>query len=313
MHRLAALLLAILALFGLTRAPLAQTSEYATLATISATMGVNGSRVCMGESSRGDIGCPSYAPSVNAAGLLNASSLIAGGLTVTGATSLSTISATVGDFTTLRVNGVAITGGGGGGGGWVDTTSLVLNQSVGTSWIDLNLSSVIGARSTLVLLRVIANTDGQAIFRTRGEGTEVGTGASYSNLFATWHSNIVLRTDPSGFVQVRTNSPSGNLTIHLLGYMAAGGGGGSSTIPGGVSGSIQFNSGGSFAGRSDVTLDASGNMGLGVADTGAKLNVAGRTSTTVLQLGESNDTCTTATVGTIRRNPATGRFQICRM
>ena len=68
MSRCAAFLLAALALVGFAEAPLSQTSEYATLATISATMGINGNRICVGEASRGDIGCPTYAPFVNIIG-----------------------------------------------------------------------------------------------------------------------------------------------------------------------------------------------------------------------------------------------------
>lgn len=113
MRRCAALLLAVIALVGLAGAPAAQTNEYAFVATISDTLGVNTGRLCLGDATRGDIGCPTYAPSVSSGGLLTVTSVLTGGLTVTGATSLSTISATVGDFTTLRVNGVAVTGGGG--------------------------------------------------------------------------------------------------------------------------------------------------------------------------------------------------------
>lgn len=51
--------------FGATGPAHAQIwSEYAM---VSATMGVSDSRVCLGEGSRGDIGCPAYAPYVDAA------------------------------------------------------------------------------------------------------------------------------------------------------------------------------------------------------------------------------------------------------
>jgi len=50
-------------------------SEYAF---ISSTMGVSDSRICIGEASRGEIGCPSYAPTVSPTGRINA----AAGLTV---------------------------------------------------------------------------------------------------------------------------------------------------------------------------------------------------------------------------------------
>jgi hypothetical protein len=101
----------VLASLMLAVPTLAQT--WGTLVNISDTMGVSANRVCIGEGSRQDIGCPTYAPSVSSGGLFTATSIATGGLTVTGATSLSTISATVGDFTTLRVGGVPVASGGG--------------------------------------------------------------------------------------------------------------------------------------------------------------------------------------------------------
>lgn len=105
-------LILLLGLLGLlwSGAPHAQTSEYANLATISATMGINGGRVCLGEATRNDLGCPTYAPSVNTAGLLTANTMMTGGLTVTGATSISTVSATTGDFESIRVRDIQLNG-----------------------------------------------------------------------------------------------------------------------------------------------------------------------------------------------------------
>ncbi|TKW60750.1 MAG: tail fiber domain-containing protein [Blastochloris viridis] len=42
--------------------------DWGAIATISSTMGVQDGRLCLGETTRGDIGCPGYTPSVNAAG-----------------------------------------------------------------------------------------------------------------------------------------------------------------------------------------------------------------------------------------------------
>lgn len=128
------ILLATALLAGLGALGWAQSWGFSAVANISATMGVNDGRVCIGEASRQDIGCPTYAPSINAAGLLTATSIATGGLTVTGATSLSTVSATVGSFTSLTVNGVAVTGGGGGGGGdrlTSGTSSVAVNSATG--------------------------------------------------------------------------------------------------------------------------------------------------------------------------------------
>lgn len=45
---------------------------------VSATMGISDSRICIGEGSRGDLGCPSYAPTISPTGRINATA----GLTV---------------------------------------------------------------------------------------------------------------------------------------------------------------------------------------------------------------------------------------
>lgn len=44
---------------------LVHADDWGGLATISATMGVNDGRICIGEGSRNDIGCPSYSPYVS--------------------------------------------------------------------------------------------------------------------------------------------------------------------------------------------------------------------------------------------------------
>jgi len=90
----ARMLWAALMLLGGLAAPYAQTPSFATLATISSSLGVNADRLCVGEASRQDIGCPSYAPSLSSGGLLTATTLAAGGFTVTGATSLNSVSVT---------------------------------------------------------------------------------------------------------------------------------------------------------------------------------------------------------------------------
>lgn len=106
---------------------------WGTVANISNTMGVNINRVCIGEASRQDIGCPTYAPSVTTSGQFIATSIATGGLTVTGATSLSTLSATVGAFNSLTVGGQPV------GPGALDdritsstTAAAIANQSGGT-------------------------------------------------------------------------------------------------------------------------------------------------------------------------------------
>jgi hypothetical protein len=51
----------------------AQASDWGGLATISSTLGINPNRLCIAEASRGDIGCPLYAPLVSNTGVLEVS------------------------------------------------------------------------------------------------------------------------------------------------------------------------------------------------------------------------------------------------
>jgi hypothetical protein len=503
MFRCAAFLLAAVALFGLAGAPKAQTFEFSTMANISATMGVVGGRVCLGEASRQDIGCPTYAPSVTTGGQFIATSMATGGLTVTGATSLSTISATIGDFTTLRVNGVPVTGGGGGsasptnvpafsvhrngvnqtvtaavntGVDWTneyfdtlnnfDTSTdrftpnvagryliqgslycgtvtsycqIYINKNggiVGTQFIYstdsvVELTTIVemnGTTDYLTMSGMAANgttfngstaaTYFQGSLLASGNGLISGTSGPLDRISSSNSQAMALATD-GGTVSFTLGGTAGAAYLHpALGLVASGvsttgsvsasrlfvstvgggagltigGGGGSggpldristsgvssgaglaavvadagtvnftlggtagaaylhpalglvvagvsttgsvsasrlfvSTVgggagltiaggggtPAGVSGSIQFNGGGSFAGRNDLVVDSAGRVGIGNAAPNASLEVAGRVSTTVLQLGTDAGGCTTTTIGTVRRDPATGRTQICRM
>ncbi|TKW61292.1 MAG: hypothetical protein DI628_01285 [Blastochloris viridis] len=51
--------------------PVVMAQDWGALATISSTMGISSSRVCIGEADRGDIGCPTYAPTISPTGTLN--------------------------------------------------------------------------------------------------------------------------------------------------------------------------------------------------------------------------------------------------
>ncbi|QLF72049.1 hypothetical protein FE840_020645 (plasmid) [Peteryoungia desertarenae] len=70
----AAWLLAVLAAIS----PPAHANNWGEIAIISATLGVSDSRICIGESSRGDIGCPGFAPTISPTGRIHATA----GLTV---------------------------------------------------------------------------------------------------------------------------------------------------------------------------------------------------------------------------------------
>lgn len=65
-------LLVLEVVFGLMVST-AVAQDWGKLAGISSTMGVNAQRLCLGEASRGDIGCLTYAPSVTTGGNLEVS------------------------------------------------------------------------------------------------------------------------------------------------------------------------------------------------------------------------------------------------
>lgn len=66
-------------LLGLAVPMAAYADQYDDFAVISSTLGVQDGRVCVGEASRGDIGCPAYAPSVASDGSISATRFVGDG------------------------------------------------------------------------------------------------------------------------------------------------------------------------------------------------------------------------------------------
>lgn len=86
-------------LLGAAAASPALAQDWGQVATISSTLGVNAGRLCVGEGTRSDIGCPTYAPSVSTGGLLTATAL-----------SATTLNGNYASFTTLSAGNVSFTG-----------------------------------------------------------------------------------------------------------------------------------------------------------------------------------------------------------
>lgn len=456
MSRRAAFLLAAFALVGFAGAPQAQTSEYANVAMISATMGVSGSRVCIGEGSRGDIGCPTYAPFLNSAGDLGLGTAtpVPYGLHIRRGSSSAGISVDAPSSEQTSIDLFTIGNG-----------QNALGQAGTRGWHILarGKTNSIEDRGNLVFYHW-DGTGWYSPFSINDETGNIGIGVISATAKLTVFDGEI-QTASSGAACTGPLAGAIRYTGGNLSYCNGSAwtliGGASGGTPGGVSGSIQFNSGGAFAGRSDVIVDetgsiqvgsrvllardganngwigatgsgseterlaigflsspttgaiqdiffqaggaermrinSAGNIGIGTGNptfpltvygggaialvgigrsstevdfaypyesvgtitsvtnlrlqsansiifhTGmtsnepddnskarvridengsmgigtiwptAPLEVAGRVSATIMQIGESNDGCTTATVGSIRRNPATGRFQICRM
>lgn len=353
MRRCAALLLAVIALLGLAGAPAAQ-NEYAFVATISDTLGVNTDRLCLGDATRGDIGCPTYAPSVSSGGLLTATSVLTGGFSVTGATSLTTVS-----VTTLHAAGgiqlaspTAVTACNSGSAGTIryNSPTTTLELCTGSGWQPMGVGIPAGTISAFAsttcptgwseytsargrFLRGIDNGAGNDPSGTRAPGNiQNDAFASHSHQTytdnSTWHvpgsggkyATTAGDTSPDltsavGAAETRPKNVAVtfcqfNGTSNGWNNPLSGGGGGT---PGGSDTQVQYNSGGSFAGSSGLTFNNAASRLTATNVSASAVEVTGRVSATVMQLGESNETCTMGTLGTIRRNPATGKLQICRL
>jgi hypothetical protein len=98
----------------------------------------------------------------------------------------------------------------------------------GTDWVDLDLSSVVGAKTSLVLLKIVDNYTGgaaQMIFRQNGETSET---TSYeqgvnSALFGTNNADrfcyIVCLTDTGGVIEWKALSAYESVQVWVMAYI----------------------------------------------------------------------------------------------
>ena len=103
-------------------------------------------------------------------------------------------------------------------------TTQVFSGTASTTYTDLDLSSVVGARQRMVMLVVVTNnTDG---FHARRKGTSysyVSSGAtsygvSAANTLSNIAMNIIVATDVNGVIQWRTNGAANTVTINVEAY-----------------------------------------------------------------------------------------------
>ncbi|PLK68690.1 complement C1q protein [Rhizobium sp. TH135] len=164
----------LLALFpALT--PLAQANNWGEMAMVSATMGISDSRICIGEGSRGDLGCPSYAPTISPTGRINASA----GLTVD-SVSLTTTGTTWGYLGSLATylpnlssNRVSVT-----------TISTTVVQIASTTTVTTCNSGSMGSlryNSASASLELCNGTSWQTVGSGGGVGVPTGAIAAFAS------------------------------------------------------------------------------------------------------------------------------------
>jgi hypothetical protein len=305
--------------------------DWGKIATVSATMGVSGSRLCLGEASRGDIGCPSYAPSVSTTG----------DLTVSG-----TVKAAAGALqTTLKVSGTTY------------VSDLVVMGAATGAGVDPSFTTGLTTtdRITSGTLSMVAFSSSGYISLTTA-GTTWGYLSSGASYIPSLTANVVSATrfygDGSGLTNLSVSGDritSGTLSMVAVsntGYVSLTTGGttwgylssGASFLP---SLSTSFISATAGAIRNTFTVsgttyvsdlvvmgtatgagvDPSFTTGSTSSDrivSGSVYAVAGQTSGTVQVSGTlalantGNEPCDTAHAYSLRINPTTKMVQMCR-
>jgi hypothetical protein len=219
----------------LTAPTVAHANEWGEFAYVSQTMGVSDSRICIGEASRGEIGCPSYAPTVSDTGTLN----VTGGLAVN-AVSLSTAGTTWGylgsgssylpnlnaatiSVTSLTVNGVSFTGAG--ASALSGLTDVSASSSANNSLLRYNTTSskweAVGLNDAVSTTTMVAGWP-DALICTDNGGTPTPTGrqevfwqfyreSSTTNMHYAWVADTItysLTFNPDGSYSSKWNSGS---------------------------------------------------------------------------------------------------------
>jgi len=208
MRRLLTLVLLILATPSFAQ-------DWGQMATISSTMGIQGNHLCMGETSRGDIGCPAYAPSVATNGTLTATKFIGDGSQLTNLTLPNTA--------TDRISTTGIASGANLGMVVADrgTVSFTLAGTQGAAYLHATAGLVGPAISTTTgnvqTLRVLNSTTGEAAatpgFSWSGDpNTGIFWLGENSFGFSTAGAER-MRITPSGRLAIGTTLASGTLTI----------------------------------------------------------------------------------------------------
>jgi hypothetical protein len=195
---------------------LARAEDWVATAYISSTMGVAGNRLCVGEASRGDLGCPTYAPSLTTAGdisvtgNLSAAKFIGDGSGLTGL-SASNISVTTGASGSLVYRDAY--------GSLVASSSLSISSTTGSVGIGagppsgyangLYASGSVGTGANFYL------NSGQGLvwgYPSYG-GTQLTGDYTQRYIAFSTSSTEAMRIVSSGYVGIGTSTPSNNLHV----------------------------------------------------------------------------------------------------
>lgn len=236
-------LIAAIALFLGAQVLPAVAQDWGALATISSTMGVGGDKICLGEASRGDIGCPAYAPTVSSTGNL----ILTSGLTVdtvsltTGTTTWgylgsaasylpnlasNGISAT--NISVTTINGVSVSALGGSGGGASVYDSGWFSATIATQY---NHNHGLGAVPDVVQIYWSNTADGSGDVTMVGNNNYSGPTAQVNHVDATsvgvysGRSYMTYLVKQNGGYSAPTTG-----YLRIIAYKAGGGGSGGTGV-----------------------------------------------------------------------------------
>lgn len=269
---------------------------------ISSTMGVHGGRLCVGEASRGDLGCPTYAPSLSTAGHVSVSGNVSANKFVGDGSELTGVSAATADHIVSGTTGgtrmVAIS----------DTGYISITQAGANSgWFDPTRGLVtLGVSAT----GMISGTTGYF-------SGKLGVG--------TFQPGVPLEVVSSNNTQARfsggaTINPGNPSAGEIFIGSGAGGSGGriqyaafdasmyiDNAYNGTDNGDILFRTQTSGTPINVLTLKSAGNVGIGTIAPSATAHVSG----SILVAGNDNKPCQAGMEGLIRRNATNGRMEVC--
>lgn len=324
------------------QAQIAVTETWDDFAVVSSTMGANQSRLCAG-ADRGDLGCPTYAPSLTTAGdvsvtgNLSANRFIGDG---SGLTGLSTLT----DRITSGTNSIYANTG-------MNTISFT---TAGTERMAINSAGNLGIGTTSPVGKLNVNVGGYTpAFATSLNRLGTLSFAGYEN-YSVPAANLPTSLGFNTIAAAGVNSSAANdgLTVGLFGDSYGRGGNANTITVGGLFNARNFSSGGGMAAGVYVkrvsgaptgnnygiyvaggeTNFISGSLGIGTTNPARTLDVSGSAQITsrtliggsgtpsttltvsgsLLLAGDAGQACDNTTLGVLRRNPTTGRLQVCK-
>jgi hypothetical protein len=219
---------ALLGLMLASVAGVAVAQDWGNMAVISSTLGNNTKRLCIGDHARpGDIGCPTWAPSLTTAGDLSVTGNLSAakfigdgsGLTNVGAASTDRITSGTTSMLAISSTGYVSLTQSGTNTGWFDPTRGLVTIGVSStgpiSATAMYSSGYIQANTTVYTTNVVAASNGNYYWGNTSSGLGIGGNSTAGNQYLTLFTSgtEAMRIVSSGQVGIGTSTPGAALDI----------------------------------------------------------------------------------------------------